>query len=279
MKKYNTLVCRLAYSIVSNFADNSFWGGNVMLRILLSIHILVAVSFMSGNTRADDTMVIIPLWKNKKIVGDATPADVLQGKSFTSADGEYTGIRPPAPIGSDYIGKGIHPPVPRFEVYRGPFTAEPQAGYGAKDRMTGLIWRLSPENSKTFFEARNYCEGLSTQYFTSIGSRPIGVDDWRLATVKELESLFDYSRAAVTVAGSNALAIPNYFSNVLNGEYWSDTLVYWVSCPGGSTGLCCVSYLVDNQQATVRQEFFLPGHEGEPIHFSWCVRGPYGIEY
>jgi len=103
-------------------------------------------------SKAADKVVIIPLWKSNKIVGDATSADVVGGKTFTSADGEHTGIRPPAPIGTDYVGKGIHPPDPRFQVNS--YNDIEQTGYGVKDLMTGLIWMKSPGSSTSTWSVR-----------------------------------------------------------------------------------------------------------------------------
>ena len=227
-------------------------------------------------SKAADKVVIIPLWKSNKIVGDATPADVVGGKTFTSADGEHTGIRPPTPIGTDCIGKGVQPPDPRFQVYRGPFTAEIQTGYGVKDRMTGLIWRLSPEPDKMFFEARNYCQDMSTQYIPSKG-RPISVEDWRLPTVRELSSLMDYGRGAAHISGDHALARPNFFTNVQPGDYWTNTMTM-VPCPGGGGSRCYIVYTVDIDGATV-DKVMLSGGEGDPQYSFLCVRGPYGIDY
>ena len=238
--------------------------------------LLVAGCIVPSWSAAADKVVVIPLFKNSKIAGDATPADVVKGKTFTSADGEHTGIRPPAPIGTDYVGKGVQPPDPRFQVYRGPFTAEIQTGYGVKDKMTGLIWRLSPEPDNTYFQAKEYCMDMSTQYFPGKG-RPISVEDWRLPTVKELESLLDYGRGTVHISGDHALARPNFFTNVQPGDYWTNTMTM-VPCPGGGGSRCNIVYTVDIDGATVHKAM-LSGGQGDPQYSFLCVRGPYGIDY
>lgn len=237
--------------------------------------VISALVFSATCGWAEDRTVIIPLWHQEHY--SATSGDVLDGKTFTNNHGSATGLRPLTPIATDHIGPGIQPPQPRFEVLRLPFVVTPQAGYGARDRLTGLVWRLAPESAKkTFAEASDFCEDLETRYQLSFASRPIGVSDWRLPTIREMESLLDYSRAGITLSGSNALAIPNFFTGVQNGEYWTATRTYWVTC--NSYPFCQLDYVVDIVQATTRQETFDPRADN-PKHYLWCVRGPYGIPY
>ncbi len=237
--------------------------------------LLVAGCIVPSWSGAADKVVVIPLFKNSKIVGDATPADVVGGKTFTSADGEHTGIRPPTPIGTDYVGKGVPPPDPRFQVFN--YNGVEQAGYGIKDLMTGLIWMKSPGSStSTWPDAVNSCEDLITTYPVQPNAF-MSVSDWRLPTVREMSSLLDYSRGSGQVAGTNALVIPNFFTDVHNNIYWTASLIDSL-CSNGQGGFyrCNIDVTVDLRYATVNHEVL---DQSPPQHFSWCVRGPYGIEY
>jgi len=112
----------------------------------------VICSAYSGSLAADK-VVVIPLLGGA--VGNATVADVVKGKTFSNKEKKnLEGIRPPAPIGTDYIGVGIHPPEPRFQVNS--YNDIEQTGYGVKDLMTGLIWMKSPGSStSTWSDPRN----------------------------------------------------------------------------------------------------------------------------
>jgi hypothetical protein len=250
------------------------------------ICILAGICTAPITSRADNRVVVIPLLKNKKIVGDAEPADVVQGKTFTSADGEHTGIRPPAPVSTDYVniygnvggtidGAGIDPPDPRFTMYYRSVGFQAEVGYGVNDLLTGLIWMKSPSSSeKSWPNAATSCENLETSYVPTYGARPVSVEDWRLPTVKEINSLFDYARGVSPAP--NALVQPNYFSNISSGIYWTDTISMVPCSPVGTK--CNIVHVVDIDHATVSKQLIHPDGE-PPEHFYWCVRGPYGLEY
>jgi formylglycine-generating enzyme required for sulfatase activity len=75
------------------------------------------------------------------------------------------------------------------------------------DTDTGLMWQqgTSPE-SMTWEAALTYSEGLSLA----------GYDDWRLPTLRELESIVDYGRSYPSI---DTTAFPSAVSS----EYWSST--------------------------------------------------------
>jgi hypothetical protein len=51
-----------------------------------------------------------------------------------------------------------------------------------KDKATGLLWSVKDNGSDTnWVQANNYCKGLTLGGYT----------DWRLSTLKELETIFD----------------------------------------------------------------------------------------
>ncbi len=74
------------------------------------------------------------------------------------------------------------------------------------DTDTGLTWQKASSSGKTWEQALAYCESLSLGGYT----------DWRLPTVKELQSLADYSRynPAINTA---------YFPDTAASSYWSST--------------------------------------------------------
>ena len=96
------------------------------------------------------------------------------------------------------------------------------------DSSTGLIWqdnRDAKTIGKTWKDAREYCQNLSLA----------GYSDWRLPTIKELQSIVDISKYDP--------AIKNGFKNIASDDYWSsseyagDTSVAWfVYFYFGSTG-------------------------------------------
>ena len=88
------------------------------------------------------------------------------------------------------------------------------------DNATGLMWMQSgSEDTYNWEEALSYAEGMDFA----------GYDDWRLPTIKELQSIIDYTKSPDT---SNSPAIDELFTltsfmnegNELDwGYYWSGT--------------------------------------------------------
>ncbi len=88
------------------------------------------------------------------------------------------------------------------------------------DLATGLMWQTADDGTpRDWEEALSYCENLSLA----------GHDDWHLPTIKELQSLVDYTRSPQTTASP---AIDPIFScteisdpdgNSNYGFYWSGT--------------------------------------------------------
>ena len=74
------------------------------------------------------------------------------------------------------------------------------------DRNTGLTWQKEFETAMTWEEALAYCDNLDL----------VGREDWRLPTLKELDSIIDlavYSPAIDT----------RFFPGTLSEDYWSGT--------------------------------------------------------
>jgi formylglycine-generating enzyme required for sulfatase activity len=76
------------------------------------------------------------------------------------------------------------------------------------DKSTDLMWQQEtiPNNTMSWRQALSYCEKLN------LG----GHTDWRLPTIKELQSLVDYSRY-------NPAIDTTYFPTAVSSLYWSST--------------------------------------------------------
>jgi len=73
-----------------------------------------------------------------------------------------------------------------------------------KDNKTGLIWQKKPSASKlTWEQALSYC-------INNLGK------DWRLPTIKELQSVVDYSSFSPSINN-------HFFSDAYPGEFWTST--------------------------------------------------------
>ncbi len=75
-----------------------------------------------------------------------------------------------------------------------------------RDIRGGKLYTDIPNARKyTFHEATEYCKGL----------RHGGYSDWRLPSLEELKSLFDFTRRPVSIRNS--------FHNTQKGIYWTST--------------------------------------------------------
>ena len=76
------------------------------------------------------------------------------------------------------------------------------------DKTTGLVWQDDSDAKsvkKDWSDAKEYCQNLTLE----------GQGDWRLPTIKELQSIVDIKK-------SN-LAIKDGFKNVASDFYWSSS--------------------------------------------------------
>ncbi len=169
--------------------------------------------------------------------GDAEIGDVLTGKTFSNSTGTgLTGTRAPAPVpktgqtavyatGDDGdLQKGIAWPVQRFkDNNNGTVT----------DNLTGLIWL---KKANCFF-VYSWDDALSAVNELASGDCDLNdgsvAGDWRLPSLKELQSLIDY--------GKHDPALPDGhpFTDVQTFYYWSSTTY------APSTGYAWEVYLRD----------------------------------
>ena len=82
------------------------------------------------------------------------------------------------------------------------------------DIDAGLMWTQAPSSSMNWNAALNYAEGLTTAGYT----------DWRIPTVKELQSLVDISLATATTTATAKTALNRtLFPTATATAYWSST--------------------------------------------------------
>ena len=74
------------------------------------------------------------------------------------------------------------------------------------DESTGLIWQQETPISLCWTDAIRFCSDMKLAGYT----------DWRLPTIKELQSLVDYSRY-------NPAIDTTYFPTAVSSLYWSST--------------------------------------------------------
>ena len=106
------------------------------------------------------------------------------------------------------LQKGVPWPDPRFT----------DNGDGTvTDKLTGLIWLKNANcfEQKTWAEALNDCNTLASGTCELNDGSVAG--DWRLANVREISSLIDFSQFGP------ALSVGHPFANVQSDYYWSST--------------------------------------------------------
>ena len=108
------------------------------------------------------------------------------------------------------LERGVHWAVPRFK----------DNGDGTlTDKATGLIWLRNANcfGTRTWNQALSDCNGLSSgQCGLTDGSQP---GDWRLPSIRELRSVFDYSQQNPAIGFFVLLLI----QNLQIDHYWTST--------------------------------------------------------
>ena len=199
---------------------------------------------MTGNIRAGVNIFGVAGDANvvNTATGDATAADIANGKKAWVDGAEVTGTVYPAPVaktgqttsyatGDDGdLEPGVAWPNPRFT----------DNGNGTvTDNLTGLIW-LKNANfmgaTRTWDQALTDCATLNSGEGALTDSSVEG--DWRLPSVQELQSLIHYgvsNPALPNTAGTVKWTAGDPFTGVQTTFYWSST-TYAIT----TTGACIV---------------------------------------
>ncbi len=237
--------------------------------LTFSTILLFAVSSIAA-----DKVVIVPLGGNKPS-GDAVSMDVLTGKTFSNEVGVgLIGTAPPARVAETGITKcyeadgstfgeipcagtgqdgewlnGAAIPVPRFtDNTNGTVT----------DNLTGLVWLqdascwLNRKWAQALEVANNLSDGDSVNDCgLSDGSNK---GDWRLPSLRELQSLINYAYqnpAVSNAAGTGRHDNPgDPFFNIQISDYWSSTThtgnsksAWFVNFDGGAIEIASKTFL------------------------------------
>jgi len=187
-----------------------------------------------GDTDADEREIDAQTWGTTKYVGLTMNGDsTIFGVNFI--DGRIKGY-------PQYNPQSKEPNRMYTRMVRG------NSSYGVNDFVdnedgtitdlaTGLMWQQSDDGTtRDWSEALDYCENLEVA----------GHDDWHLPTVKELQSLVDYSRSPQTTSSPaidplfscTEISDPEGVSNW--GFYWSGTTHLDGAVP--EEGACYVAF-------------------------------------
>ncbi len=186
--------------------------------------------FEYGDTDAGERIIDAQYWSNTEYVSTTMGGDATAfGVNF--ADGRIKGYpsEPIGPPGSQFTMTGFAKYVRGSTTY-GVNDFVDNSDSTVTDRATDLMWmQIDSDSAMNWEQALDYAENILFA----------GYDDWRLPSVKELQSLVDYTRSPATTASP---AIDPVFdcSSILDEGgalnypfYWSGTThANWSSQPG-----------------------------------------------
>lgn len=215
---------------------------------------LLSCLLLSGTSVDAGEVVVVPMTKNP--TGNATPADVLKDKTFSSASGVgQVGTMEPLPsynaataqtgqVKCTYYNVSAwawdndcsvkNPPSQDGEVGAGTVWPSPRFtdnGDGTvTDNLTGLIW-LQQANcgggAVDWSTALSFVAALYDAATDDCGLSDGSVaGDWRVPNIVELLSLLHrayYNPALPDSAGSGKWSEGDPFTGVQNSNYWSST--------------------------------------------------------
>jgi hypothetical protein len=181
------------------------------IAILIGVLGLGFVSLLFSHAFAQDGVVVIPL------LGDAPVATYQAPVQKT---GQTTSYRT-GDDGDEEVG--VSWPNPRFTD---------NADGTVTDNLTGLIWLKQANYNSTaggtgtaiWNNAIDFCKALETGMCGLSDGSAAG--DWRLPTVKELQSLVHYGYydpSLLNTAGTGKWTSGDPFTNVQSSYYWSST--------------------------------------------------------
>ncbi len=227
-----------------------------MKKIVFTLCFLAIPNMPISVASADNQVVVIPLGGNK-VEGNATPADVLKDKTFSSDSGiGIKGTMPISPVAQSgqvrctYYSGSWHwddtctnttrPPGQDGELTPGKSWPNPRftdnTDGTVTDNLTGLTW-LKDSNCAVFYSGdatgenrRNWTEALNSAAQLSNGqcglSDGSADGDWRIPTKLELLSLIndDYGDMALSnAAGTAQWTEGDAFLGVSANYFWSST--------------------------------------------------------
>lgn len=165
---------------------------------------------------------------------ESTTVSVAPSNTAVMASYFWAPVPKVSPVSSDLTDPNVPWPTNRFTVGTG------ISSNCVVDNLTGLMWLSNPSTTlRTFSGAVSYCASLDG------GEGRGGHADWRLPTLKELQSLLDFRYAGPALpntSGAGQWVKGDPFLNVSSFSYvWSITVLYsstsaWViNCQYGSS--------------------------------------------
>ena len=118
------------------------------------------------------------------------------------------------------------------------------------DTKTALTWQQAAPTGTTYPWGASTTLGTAQNYCATLGTSGGG---WRLPTMKELQTLIDYSQAG----GSSAMIDADFFPNTVAGDFWAATPL------AGSSG---IAWVVNFRQGN------LLGEDVTSVYYVRCVR-------
>ncbi len=172
--------------------------------------------FEYGDTGADERIIDAQYATTTLDVGDSNfgGGNMMFGVNF--ADGRIKGYPTGAMFGQSQ-GKTFFVLYVRGNEYYGVNNFEENGDATITDKASGLMWMKDDSGTgMTWKEALSYAEGIEFA----------GLTDWRLPSVKELQSIVDYSRSP---GATNSAAIDPLFncSEITNEGGQKDYPFFW----------------------------------------------------
>ena len=156
-----------------------------------------------GNVDADDVTIFLEHFGRSPLYNPC-PSDGPAPVAWSGQMDSY------APGDDGDLERGVHWTVPRFQ----------DNGDGTlTDKATGLIWLRDANcfGTRMWNEALSDCNSLSAGYCGLTDGSQVG--DWRLPSIRELQSVIDYSQSDPAIGFLALLLIQNLQSYY----YWSST--------------------------------------------------------
>jgi len=192
--------------------------------------------FGFGDVTAGERMIDAQFVTTTLDVGDSEfgGGNLMFGVNF--ADGRIKGY-PTGPMPGQTEGKKFYVYYVRGNTDYGTNNFADNSNGTISDNATGLMWMQNDtEDGMNWEDALVYAENMDFA----------GYSDWRLPSVKELESIVDYSRAP---GATNSAAIDPIFNctSIINEGGQTDYAYYWSGTThanhmGFGSGACYVSF-------------------------------------